>query len=90
MKEVDYGGSLYLYTKKLKARFRELELTKIEYPGFIVKDIWKLNDDILAEVDNLIPLIECGGKWVTEKKEIIEYGGIKWYSADSVEKGEVK
>ena len=56
------------YTMRLLLRYKQLELTKIEYPAFNVIDIWAFGETIYALVDTIEPLKE-----VAEEDEYGDY-----------------
>ena len=72
------------YTMRLLLRFKQLELTKIEYPAFNVIDVWQYGEKVYALVDNIEPLKEVAEETEEGDYEFlgITYSEFKRYESE--------
>lgn len=76
--------SLREYVIQMLTRFHEMELAKIEYPGFNIKDIWRMpGGNVCVIVDNLLPIEEVADY---DENGKLMYLGAEWTSYEEVEK----
>ena len=69
------------YVIQMLTRFHEMELAKIEYPGFNIKDIWRMpGGNVCVMVDDL--------RAVEEVADYDEYGHLMYMGAEWVERSE--
>ena len=72
------------YVIQMLTRFHEMELAKIEYPGFNIKDIWRMPDgNVCVIVDNLLPIEEVADY---DENGKLMYLGAEWTSYEEVKK----
>ena len=65
-------------------RFHEMELAKVEYPAFNIKDIWRMpGGNVCVMVDNLLPIEEVADY---DENGKLMYMGVEWTSYEQVEK----
>ena len=71
------------YVIQMLTRYHEFELAKIEYPGFVIKDIWRTPDGtVTVMVDNLIPIEEVADY---DEQGRLMYMGAEWLTAQTGE-----